>query len=268
MSRVPRDRPALHEDRHITKGSTAMKTERQVGYIFTTVGLLIAGGGLIWAANSADFSRRAVDVEGTLIDQETKTCTRSTGSGSSSRRESYTCYRAIVEYQINGATHSSPLPYTTSSPYAPGEKFQLKVDPAKPQEATTAGTLWIGPIFLTLFGSVFASVGGFLLRRVFRRQKILDELQHSPHRVRGRVTYVGPDTSIKINRRHPWIVKAEWTHPSTGQTHTATTFDELWSDPQTTGQLEADGSVEVRFNPRDPTRAAIFLRVATAQRAG
>jgi hypothetical protein len=245
-----------------------MKTERQIGYVFTTVGLLIAGGGLIWTANSADFALRAVDVEGTLIDQETQTCTRSTGSGTSSRSESYTCYRGIVEYQINGATQSSPLPYKTSSPYTPGEKFQLKIDPTQPQEASTAEALWFGPIFLTLFGSIFATVGGFILRSVFRKQKILDELQHSPHRVRGRVTYVGPNYSVKVNGRRPWIVKAEWTHPSTGQTHTATTFDELWSDLQSSGQIEADGSVEVRFDPRDPNRAAIFLRVAPVQRAG
>lgn len=245
-----------------------MKTERQIGYIFTTIGVLIAGGGLFWAANSVQFALRAIDVPGTLIDQETKTCTRSTGSGSSSRTESYTCYRAIVEYQINGSTHSSPLPYTSSNPYKPGEKFELKVDPAHPQEASTAGSLWLGPLFLTLFGSIFATVGGFLLRSVFRKQRLLDELQNSPHRVRGRVTYVGPNYSIKVNRRHPWIVKAEWTHPSTSQTHTATTFDELWSDPQTSGQIDSDGTVEVRFDPRDPSRAAIFLRVATVQRAG
>jgi hypothetical protein len=245
-----------------------MKTERQIGYIFSTVGALIVVGGLIWTSNSADFAMRAIDVEGTLIDQQTKTCTRSTGSGSSSRSESYTCYTAIVEYQIHGTTHSSELPYSSSNRYTPGEKFRLKIDPANPKEASTAGTLWFGPIFLLVFGGVFASVGGFMLRSVFRKQKILDELQHCPHRIRGRVTYVGPNYSIKVNRRHPWIVKAEWTNPSTGQTHTAVTLDHLWSDPQSSGQIEADGTVEVRFDPKDPTRSAIFLREVAVARAG
>ncbi|HRK07581.1 MAG TPA: DUF3592 domain-containing protein [Pseudobdellovibrionaceae bacterium] len=245
-----------------------MRTERQIGTIFSVVGAAILTGGLVWSANSLQFTMVAIDVEGTVVSQQTETCTRSSDSGSSSHRTTYTCYRAIVEYQINSTTHSSPLPYTTSSPYTPGEKLQLKVDPAQPKEASTSGALWLGPLFLTLFGSVFATVGGFILRSVIRKQRILDQLQHSPHRVRGLVTYVGPNYSIKVNRRHPWIVKADWVHPSTGQTHTATTFDELWSDPQTSGQIEADGTVEVRFDPKDPTRAAIFLRVATAQRAG
>lgn len=241
----------------------SIKVVELFAYWMSLGGRISLATSLGWFVYSAEFDYRSINVDARLIGQKTEKCPFRYGRTGRTSRPSRTCYRPEAEYYIAGTRYSSILPETRDFYYPNSTRFQLKVDPRSPTKARNVESLWSGPIFFAIYGSVFWIVGRLLRKHAFRKQRLINDLQNSPHRVRGRVTYVGPNTSIKVDLGHPWIVKAEWTHPSTGQTHTATTLEELTKVIQSNGQLEADGTVEVRFDPLNPKRAAIFLRSAS-----
>ena len=245
-----------------------MSVEKLVGFVFSGVGVAVITGGVFWAKNSWEYSNRAVKVNGQLIDQLTEVCESTSGSGSSRRTTTYTCYRPVVKYKIAGETHESNLSETSSQQYSESDTFELYVDPQKPKEASTAAGLFVGPLFLLVFGGVFAMVGGFLLRSWMRRARIIKELEFSGSQIQGKVIYCGPNRSISKNGRNPWVVEAQWVHPSSGKTIVAKTLEELWYDPAVAGLISQDGMVEVRYNPMSPDKCMVCLPKVSNLKAG
>jgi hypothetical protein len=104
-----------------------------------------------------------------------------------------------------------------------------------------------------IFGGAFGGIGAFTLRKALRLSRTRKRLLASGMPVSGKVVKVREDTSIIVNDEHPWVVEAQWTHPSTGkQMQEASDF--FWFDPS--GSFPVGAAITVVVDPEDDT---VFL---------
>lgn len=237
-----------------------MSNLAKLGYFIVALGLYILIMSLFELKDAFDFDRRAIDVEGTIVRQEDTTCTLRKPSGKRYVDTKYPCYDRFVEYQVAGTNYSGKIS-PSISPSTIGEKIRLKVDARDPNQVSAESKFSWTEFWLGIFpGCFFICIGAVVVVYEQRKKKLLDYFQTSAQRVRGRVTHIAPTALTALVRNPRWVVKAEWTHPQTGQTFEATSFQDLWKDPRATGQVDDDGTVDVRFDPNDPKRCAILMR--------
>jgi hypothetical protein len=243
-----------------------MKSFKVMALVFCLIGSAVFIGGVFWLKSTMAFAARAQHVVGEIAKQNTDTCEKSVGSGNSKRNVSYTCYQPVVKYQIKGQVQESAMSERSSNTYDIGSKVDLLVDPAAPSKAEFKGaSLWLGPGFLLLFGTIFSAVGFFLLRSSLRSEKLIKELKVSGVVINGKVTYCGPDQSISVNGRNPWKVEASWVHPSNGKVYVTKTQEELWHNPVQMGQISQSGEVQIKYNPEKPEHSMVVLGAAPVQ---
>lgn len=113
--------------------------------------------------------------------------------------------------------------------------------------------LGIIAIVFGALGAIFLLVTVILALTMNRGEKKRRELLEYGVRVRATVTDVRPNYSIKVNRRCPWQVYAECTHPITGQ-HVVLHSHNLWYCNVTTGQ-----TVEIAFDQMNEKKFAFDL---------
>jgi hypothetical protein len=224
----------------------------KIGSIFSLVGIPIFVGGLYWTYNSVKLSRSTVDVLGSVSENIQDECRRSKNKGT------YTCFQPVVQYQHAGKKYEVALSERSSSQYKIGEKFSLKLDPKNPGSAISTSELWYGPLFFTLFGAVFGSVGVGFLRSHFRRKKLEAELLVTGTSIRASVIEVGLNRFITVNGANPFKVRAQFSDPITNTPVVAQSPD-LWYDPVQAGEISEDNTVEVLYDPKDAKRCMIVL---------
>ncbi|HRK07582.1 MAG TPA: hypothetical protein PLZ57_07410 [Pseudobdellovibrionaceae bacterium] len=230
------------------------------GYLLIAYGLIT----LTWTARELkaayEFDQHAIEIEATIVRQEHATCTRREGTSRYPRLTEHPCYDRFTEYQVAGANYAAKIT-PSISPSTMGEKIRLKVDSRDPRHVSTESKFTWNEQWFNLFAVLFPiGIGAAIIYYGIRNMKLLDDLRNSAHRVRGRATHIAP-TALTALTRHPrWVIKAQWVHPQTGQIHEATSLQDLWTDPRTTGQVGDDGSVDVYFDPNNPKRCAIILR--------
>lgn len=236
-----------------------MKSFKVPAFIFLFIGAAVFIGGGFWLKSTAEFVSRAVNVTGEISKQVEDTCERETGSGNNKRRVSYTCFQPFVKYEFKGEAKEAGMSERSSNTYDIGAPVELLVDPASPSKPEfKGGGLWVGPIFLSLFGGIFGLVGFFILRSIFRKEKLVKNLNANGQIVTAKVTFCGPNQSVLVNGRHPYFVEATWVH-SSGKVIVAKTQEELWHDPSQVGQINAQGEVQVKFNPNEPENCMVVL---------
>jgi hypothetical protein len=196
----------------------------------------------------------AVQVSSSVIRSIQDVCSRKENN----RTISYTCYQPVVQYQHVGQNYELSLSERSSSQYEIGEKIELKVDPKNPGAASTNSGLWLGPIFLSIFGSMFGGIGLLMLRSHFRRKKLENELYATGASIRALVIEIGPNRSLKVNGRHPILLRAQFNDPYTNSTVVAE-LTELWHDPVHAGEIADDNTVEVLYDRKDSKRCMIVL---------
>lgn len=112
---------------------------------------------------------------------------------------------------------------------------------------------WIvGVTFLGL-GAAFAAVGGMLgWRRIasLRRREAL--LKFGMPAI-ATVTFAEPNASVRVNRRHPWIVRYEYDVGGRRYQGTESTFD-------LPRGLAPGAQVGIRYDREDPRRSALDLQ--------
>jgi hypothetical protein len=231
-----------------------MSVKFKIGLVFSLIGTPIFAGGLFWAYNSAMYSMSAVQVSGSIIQSVQDVCSRTENN----RSVNYTCYQPVVQYQHAGQSYKLSLSERSSSQYTIGEKIELKVDPKNPGEASTNSGLWLGPIFLTIFGSLFGGIGLLILRSHFRRKKLESELLATGASIRALVIEIGPNRSVSVNGVHPFMIRAQFNDPNTNLTVVAE-LAELWHDPVHAGEIAEDNTVEVLYDRKDSKRCMIVL---------
>ena len=222
-----------------------MKSFKVPAIIFLLVGAGIFIGGGFWLKSTVEFVSRAVNVNGEI-----------------SKQVEDTCYQPFVKYEFKGEVKEAGMSERSSSTYDVGSPVELLVDPTSPSKPEfKGGGVWVGPIFLLGFGAIFGLVGFFILRSMVKKEKLVNELSAHGQIVNAKVTFCGPDHSVSVNGRHPYKVEATWVH-SSGKVIIAKTQEELWHDPSQVGQINANGEVQVKFNPNEPEKCMIVLGAA------
>jgi len=119
--------------------------------------------------------------------------------------------------------------------------------------AGVAGERVVGFGLAVLFGGVFGGVGFYTLRKGFRLGRTRRRLLESGMPLSGKVVKVCEETSVSVNDEHPWVVVAQWTHPTTGK-RMQEASDFFWHDPS--GDFPVGASITVLVDPEDDS---VFL---------
>lgn len=116
-----------------------------------------------------------------------------------------------------------------------------------------SGETLVGLGVSLLFGGVFGAIGFVTLRKGIRLGRTRRRLLATGMPVSGKVLKVREDTSVSVNDEHPWVVVAQWTHPTTGK-QMQESSDFFWHDPSDAFPVGA--SITVLVDPEDDT---VFL---------
>jgi hypothetical protein len=210
--------------------------------IFGTVGLVMLTVGVGVAVSTVSFRMHAQQTEGTVVDLVPR-------HGS----EGGTTYSATFEFKDLGGNVQRVTTGSSSNP-APadvGDKVTVWFDPEHPDEARMSGFMenWFLPLIFGFFGVVFTGIAAGFSVAIVRKARRRAELLRIGRRTPCRLVRVEPDTSIRINGRHPWRLKVQWQDPYTGKTHTYRS-DTLYQDP--TGRV--GDTIDVLVDPHDPRK--------------
>lgn len=162
--------------------------------------------------------------------------------------------RPVVEFEdAEGSAHRVVGSVSSNPPaYEVGERVTVWHRPGQPERARLDGLLesWFLPSLFGFLGSVFTAIAAAFLISTLRKQRLRSWLQQFGTRVQAKYTGVMLDTSMRVNRRHPWRLTAQWQDPVTGLVHTFES-DMLFWDPSDHVQRE---TVEVWIDANDPSR--------------
>jgi uncharacterized protein DUF3592 len=228
---------------------------------FGLIGVIFLGIAIVVAATTMSFQAKADRTGGTVTGMEARTSTHRDSDGH--QRSSTAWYPTVRftaadgrRYSFEGSTGSNPPIYHV------GDHVAVAYDPAEPSDARidTFGSTYLLPLIFGGLGAVFTSIGVPFLVAGGRRLRLRSWLRRHGHEVWAEVVDVGPDLSVRLNGRHPYVVRATWQDPQTGRTHTATS-DYLRHDPGP--RFTADRGVRVLFDPSDPERNFVDLGLAT-----
>lgn len=142
--------------------------------------------------------------------------------------------------------------------YQIGDRVTIAYDPAEPDSAAldTWTARWLLPTIFGAIGLVDLSVGTtLLLLRRRRKQEIARLLREGP-RIDARVVAVEQDTKVRVNHKHPWVIRCEGTLPGEPAPRVFTSRH-FWYDPSS---RVAGRSLPVHYDPRDPARHVVDTR--------
>jgi Protein of unknown function (DUF3592) len=223
-----------------------------VGGIFGLVGVVLLGVAIVLAVSTASFQASAERTDGTVVALTERTSTSSSGGSS-------TAWYPTVEYTVDGKRYSFDSPVGAYPPaYAEGDTVAVAYDPADPADAQIDSfwSAYLAPVIVGGLGIVFTPLGTVLFvagRRTLRQR---DWLLSKGREVWAEIADVGFDFNVRINGRHPYVVRATWTDEQTGRTHLATS-DPLRHDPGP--GLRGRAHVRVLYDPADPDRNVVDL---------
>ena len=230
-----------------------------IGVIFSLVGIGLLVAGVAVSVTTVRFMVTAERVDGTVVDMVERTTTHSTGRGSSTD----TAWHPMVEFSVDGKPYSFQGSVGSSPPaYEVGDTVEVAYDPSDPHDARLASfwSAYFLPLILGGIGIVFTPIGVVLLVKAWRIRALRAWLRRNGREVWAEIAHIGPEFRIRVNGRHPYVVRATWRDASTGRTHTATS-DYLRHDPGP--RLQGQTHVRVLFDPANPDRNVLDLDTAS-----
>lgn len=230
----------------------------KVSWIFILVfGLVGVGAGVanyFILSSHLRFRAEAVRVDGELV-----------GYVSSRGSKGGTMYAPRVRYTVpgpeggEGGTHEVVGSVRSSGRgYDIGDKVPVYYRAAAPHEARIGSFMeqWFAPLLLGLFALVFGGIAaGFLVAEI-RRVRTWRWLEHSGMSVQAHIVEVDKDSSLKVNGRSPWVIRAQWQHPVSKAVHVFQS-EHLWYDP--TPFLGGREQIGVRIDADDPSRHRVDI---------
>ena len=158
----------------------------------------------------------------------------------------------VIAYTVDGQEYF----YHSSVSYSPhwpvGSSFRLLAAPGAPIRAAD--------YFLAIMGGIFGAVAVLLLVIGFaiwfgmgRRERGREELLQYGLRAAAVVLELQENRSVSVNNRHPWVVVAACTHPSTREQMTVRSHM-VWRPAVAEGD-----KVDVAFDPMDERRYAMDI---------
>lgn len=222
------------------------------------MGAVLLTVALVLTFRTASFLSGAERTEGTVVDVTARISTSRDGNGH--LRQTTNWYPTVEFATADGHRFSFTSNVGTNPPaHEPGDTVPVAYDPAAPSSSgriATVGSAYLAPLIVGGLAIVFAPLGVGLSVAGWRRLR-----QHAWLRRHGQETWtdtfhVDLLTTLRINGRHPYVVRATWQDPRTGQTHEATS-DHLRRDPGPA--LAAHPRVRVLFDPDKPQRSLVDL---------
>lgn len=191
--------------------------------LFGLIGLGLLTGAFFVLNSELSFRSGSLTAEGTVVDLVT-----TTGS------KGGIIYKPVVEFvdrndrkhQFTGSYASSPPPHER------GESVTVRYRPEDPRNAELDSFMdsWFLPVMLGGMGTVFTSVAAGFVIYALRKRKIRAWLAANGMRLRLPVERVYLDTSMKINRRSPYRISAQWQNPMDQKVYVFRS-DPIWFDP-------------------------------------
>lgn len=222
--------------------------------IFGLVGLGMGIGEFFILKNVFDFRARAVVTEGEVTDFVTS---RGSKGG--------TMYTPVVRYRVpapeggEGQTHEIRGSVSSSSRgYQLGERVEVMYLPDSPAEARIRNFIeqWFLAMLFGVFTLVFGGIACAFVIAEIRKLRLYAWLQHSGMSVQARIVEVARNTSLKVNGRSPWVIRAQWQHPVTRNIHVFES-ENLWYDPSE--YVDGRDQCPVRVDADDPSRYRVDI---------
>jgi hypothetical protein len=231
-----------------------MKAERLfaiLGGVFGLVGVVLLAAAVVLALTTRNFLASAARAEGTVIDLREETDLKN--------GRTHTFWKPVVEFTTADGRRLSFQDNTGSSPpaYEVGERVPVAYDPDNPSHARLATSeTYLASWILGGLGLLFTAFGVGLFVVWWRTARLRSWLRRHGQAVWVEDTRVDRNLNVSVNGRHPFVVRATWQDPRTGQTHTAIS-KYLWRDPGP--RLAAQPRVQVLFDPDHPSRSLVDL---------
>ncbi|MDC0673162.1 DUF3592 domain-containing protein [Nannocystis radixulma] len=209
--------------------------------IFAGVGGLFVAIAILLFVLDQRFFADAVRTEGEVVH------VRFNSKGSGAPQIAYADGNGL-QHVFSSNTYSRPS-------YRVGDRVPIAFDPDDPGNAAIDRTSdrWLLPGIFGAIGFVQFSFGLFGLLRRARRKREIAWLLREGQRVDATVTAITQDTSIRVNRKSPWVLHCEATLPGDSAPRTFVSR-RFWYEP---GRRLLRTSMTVCYDPRDPARHVV-----------
>lgn len=209
--------------------------------IFAGLGGLFVVAALVIVVVSATFFADAVHASGRVV------ALRHGDDGMAAPVVAYTA-RDGRERLYQSSTYTNP-------PYQVGDAVDIAYDPADPDSAAIDSwtSRWLLPTIFGGIGSVHGTVGLVGLLTLLRRKREIARLLREGQRVDAEVLRADQDMRIRVNRKHPYILRLQATLPGESAPRSFTSR-RFWYDPI---PHLARRTLPVFYDPRDPGRHVV-----------
>jgi len=211
-----------------------------IGLIFTLIGLMFIGLGIILTSVNLRFLEDALETTAIITDIETYKTTKG------SRR-----HRVYVEFSVDGETYDGRLGEYHSGMKV-GDTVTIYYDPDNPADFRGSGVGYAGYILMAI-GAVSliacASAGLISLGRKKSRQLLLETGQ----RVEANIDVVYLNKNVHVNGRHPFVIRCTYMDPVTRKVYTFTS-ENLWFSVDAILKSTGIKSLPVYMDHHDPAK--------------
>ena len=218
-----------------------MKTLSIIKYVFLTVGAAVLAGAFYLYQDKQEFLKRAHTVQGTVVDLIPK------------RSDNSTTYAPVVSFKTKKGEEITYTSSVSSNPpsYNEGETVEILYDPSDPKDASINGfaSLWLGPLILGIFGTVFFLIGFFIILFHKLKQKKKVYLLSNGKRISTKFDHIEL-SNYKVNGRSPFLIYSQWLNTNTNELHLFKS-DDIWFDPT---DFIGTEPIKVMIDPVNPKK--------------
>ncbi len=202
-----------------------------LGGIFGGIGAIAGALFLVFAVEVSTFLSSAERAEGVII------------SGAR---------RPVFAFEADGRRHEVEARISSKPPrYRGGETVTVYYPKDDPERARLDDffELYFGPLMTGIFTLAFGTPGAILFTIAIRGRRRRARAIALGTPVEATVTAIEWKRHIKMNRRSPWVIEAEWEDKPLGVTHHFAS-DYVWEDPSP--YYKAGDKVTVLYVPGEP----------------
>lgn len=218
------------------------KNMKIIKYVFSIVGLALLIGAFFLYQNKKSFLEKAITVKGTVTELLP------------SRSDNSTTYKPVVAFTTKDGKQIEYTSSISSNPpsYHKGEIVEIFYDPADPYDATINGfaSLWLAPLILGIFGTVFFLIGFLIILFGKMKQKKIEDLKFNGKAIITKFDHADLNYSYKVNGRSPFVIYSQWLNPTTNELHLFKS-ENIWFDPN--NFIPSEG-IKVLIDPSNPKK--------------
>ncbi|MDG5816052.1 DUF3592 domain-containing protein [Chitinispirillales bacterium ANBcel5] len=203
-----------------------MKSFKVTGAIFFLIGVGSMIGLVVSVSMTKSFIRDASTTQGQIVDVTTRTSRDSDGYTRTTRYP-------VVQFKDNTGTTIQFESSSSVGTIRMGDMVEVSYIPDKPNSARITDSfmhLWGVSIFLAIFAISFTGFGiisyWFGIRDDLREKRAVTYSKEIMAKIKG-IEY---NTSIRMNGRSPFVIKAQWLNPDTNEIHVFKSKN-FWYDP-------------------------------------